>query len=168
MPQSSYNKININKVWKSNKSGRSIFGWKIKEEIFAIFFILVILALAGDEKIVEKVNNNTYIQIFVAIAVLYCIYNKIPWSLAFILIFLIAILFSGFVSKIKETVSKTFLDLKSNNIEYEDIDVSVNQEAMVQIMQKSGQMGVPQTEIDGKVIVGFDKEAVDKALGLSS
>ena len=58
---------NVKKVWVSNDSGRSIFGWKIKEEIFAIFFILVILALANDENITKKVSNNTYIQIFVGI-----------------------------------------------------------------------------------------------------
>ena len=78
---------NIKKIWVNDDSGRSILGWKIKEEIFAIFFILVILSLANDENIKDKVSNNIYIQIFIGIVVLYCIYNRIPWSLAFILIF---------------------------------------------------------------------------------
>ena len=103
---------NIKKVWVSNDSGRSIFGWKIKEEIFAIFFILVVLSLANDENITEKVSNNIYIQIFVGIVILYCIYNRIPWSLAFILIFLVAVLFSGFLSNVKETFEKICNDIQ--------------------------------------------------------
>ena len=40
------------------------------------------------------------------------------------------------------------------------------QEKAEEMVKKSGQMGVPVTDIDGAIIVGFDKEAVDKALGL--
>ncbi len=56
--------------------------------------------------------------------------------------------------------------LKQNNIEYVDIDVSENQEAAQEMIAKSGQMGVPQLEINGKIIVGFDKPAIKKALNL--
>lgn len=108
-------KKNIKKIWVSDVSGRSIFGWKIKEEIFAIFFILVILALANDENIVKKVSDNIYIQIFVCLIVIYCIYNRIPWSLAFILILLVAILFSGFFTNVKCTVEKIIIDMKNKN-----------------------------------------------------
>jgi len=31
---------------------------------------------------------------------------------------------------------------------------------------KSGQMGVPVLDIDGEIIVGFDKERIKQALGL--
>ena len=103
---------NLKKVWVSNDSGRSVFGWKIKEEIFAIFFILVILALANDENITKKVSNNTYIQIFVGLVIVYCIYNRIPWSLAFILIFLVAVLFSGFLNNVKGTIEKICYDIQ--------------------------------------------------------
>ena len=106
---------NVKKVWVSNDSGRSIFGWKIKEEIFAIFFILVILALANDENITKKVSNNTYIQIFVGLVIVYCIYNRIPWSLAFILILLVAILFSGFLNNVKGTIETIYKDIKEKN-----------------------------------------------------
>lgn len=99
---------NIRKVWVTESSGRSFFGWKIKEEIFAIFFILVILALANDKNIVEKVSNNQNIQFFVCIVVVYCIYNKIPWSLAFVLIFLFSVLFSGFVNNVKGSIEQLF------------------------------------------------------------
>jgi glutaredoxin-like YruB-family protein len=57
---------------------------------------------------------------------------------------------------------KDYLD--SKNVEYEDIDVGENQNAANYMVEKSGQMGVPQIEINGKMIVGFDKEAIDHEL----
>lgn len=55
--------------------------------------------------------------------------------------------------------------LKEKGIKFEEIDVSVNQEAAQEMIKKSGQMSVPQIEINGKMIVGFDKEKIEKALG---
>lgn len=54
--------------------------------------------------------------------------------------------------------------LKEKGVEFEDIDVSENQEEAQKMIEKSGQMGVPQIEINGKIIVGFDKEAIEKEL----
>ena len=54
--------------------------------------------------------------------------------------------------------------LKDNNIEFEDIDLSKNPDKAEEVVQKSGQMGVPVLDIDGKIIVGFDKEAIRKEL----
>lgn len=56
--------------------------------------------------------------------------------------------------------------LKQNNVSFEDVDVSLDQKAAEEMIQKSGQMGVPVIEIDGKIIVGFDKQAIKQALGL--
>ena len=56
--------------------------------------------------------------------------------------------------------------LKDNNITFEDIDVSNNQQAAEEMVQKSGQMGVPVLDIDGEIIAGFDKERIKQALGL--
>ena len=56
--------------------------------------------------------------------------------------------------------------LKANNIAFESIDVGIDQEAAQEMMDKSGQMGVPVIDIDGEIIVGFDKPAISKALGL--
>lgn len=56
--------------------------------------------------------------------------------------------------------------LMENNIEFEDIDVSTDQEKTREIIEKTGQMGVPIIDIDGEIIVGFDKEAITKALAL--
>ena len=56
--------------------------------------------------------------------------------------------------------------LKDNAVSFEDIDVSRNQDAAQDMIKKSGQMGVPVIDIEGELIVGFDKEGIKKALGL--
>lgn len=56
--------------------------------------------------------------------------------------------------------------LKENNITFEDIDVSSNQAAIEEMVRKSGQMAVPVLDIDGEIIIGFDKERIKAALGL--
>ena len=61
---------------------------------------------------------------------------------------------------------KTKEFFKENNIEYEEIDVSTNQEAQKEMIDKSGQMGVPVIDIDGEIIVGYDVEKLKNALKL--
>jgi len=56
--------------------------------------------------------------------------------------------------------------LKENNVTFEDIDVSIDQSAGEEMVQKSGQMGVPVLDIAGEIIVGLDKERIKQALGL--
>ena len=56
--------------------------------------------------------------------------------------------------------------LKANNIEFKDVDVSKNPDQAEEMMKKSGQRGVPVIEIDERVIIGFDKAAIENALGL--
>jgi glutaredoxin 3 len=56
--------------------------------------------------------------------------------------------------------------LKQNGIQFEDINVAENHEAAHEMIEKSGQMGVPVVDINGTVIVGFDREAIKKALGI--
>jgi glutaredoxin 3 len=57
--------------------------------------------------------------------------------------------------------------LKEKNIKFEDKDVSSDEEARNEMVHKSGQMGVPVLNIKGKVIVGFDQEAIKKELKIS-
>jgi len=57
--------------------------------------------------------------------------------------------------------------LKKNNIQYENLDVGINREAGKEMVNKSGQMGVPVLDIDGEIIVGFDKDAISKALHIT-
>ena len=56
--------------------------------------------------------------------------------------------------------------LKDKGIEFEAIDVSQNQEAQNYIMEKTGKMAVPITEIDGEVVVGFDRPKIVKLLNI--
>lgn len=54
--------------------------------------------------------------------------------------------------------------LARKNIVYTDIDVSASEQAAQQMIQKSGQQGVPVIDIDGKIIVGYQPAAIDSAL----
>ncbi len=56
--------------------------------------------------------------------------------------------------------------LKESAVSFEDIDVSVNHEAAQEMIKRSGQMGVPVIDIEGELIVGFDKDKIKKALGI--
>ena len=56
--------------------------------------------------------------------------------------------------------------LKEHNVEFEDINVSEDKEAAEEMIQKSGQMGVPVAEIDGQIVVGFNKEKISNLLGI--
>lgn len=56
--------------------------------------------------------------------------------------------------------------LKEHNIPFEEIDVSKDPEMLKRMIQKTGQMSVPVTEIHGTMIVGFDREALKQALKL--
>ena len=55
----------------------------------------------------------------------------------------------------------------SKGIPYEDFDVSLNMEKRKEMMDKSGQMGVPVITIDDKLIVGFNKPKVAELLGVT-
>jgi len=60
--------------------------------------------------------------------------------------------------------------LENHNIEYSNVDVSSDQNALEQMQEISGQMGVPVIEADGTVIVGFDQDKLQelaKKLGSS-
>jgi glutaredoxin-like YruB-family protein len=56
--------------------------------------------------------------------------------------------------------------LKDNKIEFEDVDVAGNDAAREEMIEKSGQMGVPVVDINGEFIVGFDKARISKLLGI--
>ena len=61
---------------------------------------------------------------------------------------------------------KTKEFLKANNIEFENKDVSSDDAASKTMIEKSGQMSVPVTDIDGTIIVGFDTDKIKSALGI--
>lgn len=70
----------------------------------------------------------------------------------------------GFCKSVKE-----YLD--EHNITYTDIDVGENQDKAREMIEKSGQMGVPVTVINAgqeneEMIIGFDKEKIAGILGI--
>lgn len=49
-------------------------------------------------------------------------------------------------------------------VKYTDVDVEKDPAAAQEMVKKSGQMGVPVIDIDGTIIVGFDKSRIDQQL----
>ncbi len=58
--------------------------------------------------------------------------------------------------------------LKKHGITFTEIDVSKDEKAAEAMVRRSGQQGVPQTDIDGKFIVGFDKTRINSLLGINN
>ncbi len=58
--------------------------------------------------------------------------------------------------------------LKKHNVDFEEIDVSQNQEAAREMVEKTGQMAVPVLEIDGEFVVGFDRKRISKLLNIEN
>ena len=56
--------------------------------------------------------------------------------------------------------------LKDSNIQFTDYDVGSDQAKAQEMMKKTGQMGVPVIDVEGQIIVGFDKEKIKLALGI--
>ncbi|OGD30493.1 NrdH-redoxin [Candidatus Azambacteria bacterium RIFCSPHIGHO2_01_FULL_44_55] len=59
-------------------------------------------------------------------------------------------------------MTKEFFE--ERNIAYEEKNVSLDEKATQEMVEKSGQMGVPVIDIDGKVIIGFDKGKLSELL----
>ena len=57
---------------------------------------------------------------------------------------------------------------KENNVPFESFDVSTDREKQTEILEKTGQMGVPVILIDDAVIVGFDKPKIEELLNLGA
>lgn len=57
--------------------------------------------------------------------------------------------------------------LKEHNVEFDDVDVSQDQGKAQEMIEKSGQTGVPVSDIDGTIVVGFDKEKIKQLLGIN-
>ena len=58
--------------------------------------------------------------------------------------------------------------LKANSIAFEEVDVSSDPKLQQEMIEKSGQMGVPVVDIDGEIIVGFDRERITQLLNIKS
>ena len=56
--------------------------------------------------------------------------------------------------------------LKEKGFQFEDIDVAEDAKAREEMIEKSEQMGVPVVDINGQMIIGFDKEKISQILGI--
>jgi len=54
--------------------------------------------------------------------------------------------------------------LKERDIPYKEINVEHEPNAMAKVVASTGQMGVPQTEVNGKWVIGFDPDTIMTAL----
>ena len=63
---------------------------------------------------------------------------------------------------------KTLMEyLDNHKIEFINIDVSKDKVEMEKMIKDSEQMAVPVVDIDGEVIIGFDKVKIDKLLKIN-
>ena len=58
--------------------------------------------------------------------------------------------------------------LKEHKIAFTDIDVASDQVAMQKMIEKTGQLGVPVIDVDGEILVGFDKKKLAKLVGIEA
>jgi glutaredoxin-like YruB-family protein len=56
---------------------------------------------------------------------------------------------------------------RSNGVSYREIDVSRDQHAATEMVRRSGQQGVPQTLVNGRLVIGFDKKKLDELLEIN-
>ena len=56
--------------------------------------------------------------------------------------------------------------LKEKNVEFEEVNDGQDKEAAKEMVEKTGQMGVPVTEIDGQFVIGFDEAKLKELLKL--
>ena len=59
-------------------------------------------------------------------------------------------------------------NLRKNGVRYSEVDVARDQNAAQDMMSKSGQQGVPQTEIDGQMVIGFDQTKLNQLLEIKT
>lgn len=55
---------------------------------------------------------------------------------------------------------------RRNKIRFKDVDVSRDPAAARDLVRRTGQMGVPVIDINGKLIVGFDKPQINHLLDI--
>lgn len=56
--------------------------------------------------------------------------------------------------------------LRKHGIYFTDIDISRDPKMAEELVRRTGQRGVPQTDINGEIIVGFDKARINRILGI--
>lgn len=60
-------------------------------------------------------------------------------------------------------IAKDFF--REKNLEFSEVNVAEDQEALKEMVTKSGQTGVPVIEVDGKIVKGFNRPELEKIIG---
>ncbi|MFO0920400.1 MAG: glutaredoxin family protein [Candidatus Saccharimonadales bacterium] len=55
--------------------------------------------------------------------------------------------------------------MKEKGIKFKEVDVSTDINAAKEMVEKSGQMGVPVIDVDGDITIGFDRPKLETILG---
>ncbi len=55
---------------------------------------------------------------------------------------------------------------REHGVSYEEKDVTTNHQFVEEMIRKSGQMGVPVIDIDGEIVIGFDKPRIAQLAGV--
>jgi glutaredoxin-like YruB-family protein len=56
--------------------------------------------------------------------------------------------------------------LQKKGVRFKDVDVSRDQRAARDMVRRSGRQGVPQVDINGRIVVGFNRRKIDRLLNL--
>jgi glutaredoxin 3 len=63
-------------------------------------------------------------------------------------------------------MAKEFLN--ENHVAFDDINVAVDTEKRKEMIDKSGQLGVPVIDIDGQIMVGYDRATLAEKVGIAA
>jgi glutaredoxin 3 len=55
---------------------------------------------------------------------------------------------------------------KKNNVEYTEYNVAADQDRKKEMVEKSGQLGVPVIDVGGDIVVGYDEKVLRELLGV--
>ena len=56
--------------------------------------------------------------------------------------------------------------MKDHGVTYTEFNVATDTDKRKEMVDKSGQLGVPVIDVDGKVLVGFEESELAEALGI--
>lgn len=57
--------------------------------------------------------------------------------------------------------------LQSHHVSFSEVDVSVDMQKAREMVERSGQYGVPVVDIDGEIVIGFDRARINSLLGIA-
>ena len=62
-------------------------------------------------------------------------------------------------------MAKEYFKLKG--LDYKEYNVATDIPKQKEMIEKTGQFGVPVIDIDGKIVIGFDKSKINEYLGIN-